>query len=372
MRIYVDLEYNDREPAAKALGKKVKWDPEAKCSFVTSKKEYEKIKHLLSDRNTAPAGAIKYTSDPHVEFKAFLEQYGLIIEGLPIMDNSKQRVKVQGKSSKAGEYKGYTDGRPAGYVRNYMTSEYKTWKYTGQIDESLMPSKAEIAQSKFDKALEKRKTQKEVAKKAQLIWDGIDLEDMPKEHPYLSNKGIEIHGARISEKGLLVIPLKDNFGNISNLQFINEDGSKMFMKGGSNEGCFFQIGYIGERSTIILCEGFSTGATLNELLNRPVICAINAGNLVKVAEVLREKYPYNKIVIAADDDRNNKENAGLLKAEATKKALEKNISIVIPTFENPGEKDTDWNDHYKKYGSEKSIEDLSNQGLKPSRKRKGK
>src|SRR3546814_20613121 len=52
----------------------------------------------------------------------------------------------------------------------------------------------------------------------------------------------------------------------------------------------------------IVCEGYSTGASLLKITGRPVVIAFNAGNLELVATALREKYPDARMAIAADDD----------------------------------------------------------------------
>ncbi len=51
-----------------------------------------------------------------------------------------------------------------------------------------------------------------------------------------------------------------------------------------------------------ICEGFTTGATLYKALNKPIIMAVNAGNLENVAKKLNTLYPYRNITIFADND----------------------------------------------------------------------
>jgi phage/plasmid primase-like uncharacterized protein len=375
MRIYIDLPYSEKERAQKILGKALKYDFHSKCAYVESPENHDSIKHILTSSETANQG-ITYTKDPLIEFKAFLESQGLVINGLPVMDGAKHRTSVAGKDSKnrSGEYKGYLDGRPSGFVRNYISDVYQNWTFSGKIDNAMKMSKAEIAQNKYDRFLETEGNYREVSQKAQDIWDGIDTEAISQEHSYLKRKGVEIHGAKINENNLLVLPIRNINHKITNLQFISEDGTKNFLTGGRNKGSFFQIGYIREHSTVILCEGFATGATLNEVLDRPVICAINAGNLEDVAKAIREKYPKNMLVIAGDNDRHTvindeKMNVGLLKAQKVLEILGENAAIVIPG-EELSEGETDWNDYLIKFGKEKTTTALAEQGVRVNRRTK--
>ncbi len=374
MRFYIEIPYKEKERAENILGKKVPYDFRQECNYVDTSAEFEKIKHLDGALQENRNETIRYTSSPEQEFKLVLEQAGLVIDGLPIMDGKKRRVQLQGKGPKnrSGEYHGFLDGRPAGRYKNYLTGVKENWSYQGKIEGSLKVNKAEIAQKNYDRFVEKESDFRDVVKKAKSIWDSIDSEEMPKNHAYLTKKGIKLHGGRISNKGLVVLPLRNTSYQLTNLQFINEDGEKKFLSGGRIMGSFFQIGFINERSTIVICEGFSTGATLNELLNHPVICAINSANLVDVTAAIREKYPHNKIVIAADNDIDIPEdkggNAGMKKATEAAKGIEK-CSIAFPEF-LPGEKGTDWNDFEKLKGIDASLEALKGQGIKAKRKRK--
>jgi putative DNA primase/helicase len=256
MRIYIDLPYSEKDRAKKILEKDLKYDFHSKCAFVESSEKHDMIKHILTSAEEDVKGKVRYTQDPQIEFKAFLESQGLVIEGLPLMDGAKHRASVAGKGSKnrSGEYKGYLDGRPSGFVRNYITDVYESWTFTGKIDESLKMSKAEIAQKKYERFIEEEGDFREISKKAKALWEGINIEEVAQEHAYLTRKGVKIHGARVNENNLVVIPLRNSSYKITNLQFISEDGAKNFLSGGRNKGSFFQIGYINERSTIIFVK----------------------------------------------------------------------------------------------------------------------
>jgi hypothetical protein len=124
------------------------------------------------------------------------------------------------------------------------------------------------------------------------------------EHPYLVAKGIGVHGARITGDGRLVVPLYDQEGVISSLQYIDHQGGKLYHPGGQTGGKFWQLGSLDEPGAIYVAEGFATAATIHETTNRPVVVAYSASNLVPVLGHLRQIYgPIQEIVIVADNDK---------------------------------------------------------------------
>ena len=123
------------------------------------------------------------------------------------------------------------------------------------------------------------------------------------EHPYLSNKGIGVHGARITGDGRLMVPLYDQDGTLSSLQYIDHQGGKLYHPGGQTGGKFWQLGSLDEPGPLYVAEGFATAATIHETTNRPVIVAYSASNLVPVTGKLREMHgAAQEIVIVADND----------------------------------------------------------------------
>jgi putative DNA primase/helicase len=150
-------------------------------------------------------------------------------------------------------------------------------------------------------------------KKALWIWNA----SIPvyTNHPYLIRKGIEAYSARVY-KGALVLPIIDFDGNLTNLQFIKDNGDKKFLTGGQKHGCCIVVsGDTTEPNRVVICEGWATGCTLAE--NEPlslVLAAIDAWNLKPVVVSARDKWPDTKIVVAGDDDRTNPDNLGVTKA----------------------------------------------------------
>lgn len=182
-----------------------------------------------------------------------------------------------------------------------------------------------------------QKKQKQAATLAKRIWQ--EAQPAVAEHPYLKAKCLPPIGVKQQGLSLLVPIYADK--ELINLQFIAPTGQKRFLKGGKTASAYSPIN--GNLNKIYICEGWATGATLNYTTDFAVACAMNAGNLKAVALTLRERYPNTSLVIAADNDRNQKQNIGLVKAKEA--ALASDASYITPEF-LPHEKGTDFNDRF--------------------------
>lgn len=162
------------------------------------------------------------------------------------------------------------------------------------------------------------------------------------QHPYLSAKGIQPHIAKADSDNWLLIPVVDLTGQLTSLQYINPHGGKSFKKGGKISGCFCPLGNLETASTILVCEGFATGATLREASGLPVVVAFNAGNLKPVTMALRLTHAHTKIVVCADNDHISKaRNVGIEKAEEAAKLA--GAFLIYPLFA-ANDSGTDFND----------------------------
>ena len=155
-------------------------------------------------------------------------------------------------------------------------------------------------------------------------------------HLYLQRKGVKPYGIRMELLDVLLVPLRDLDGTIHTLQRIYEDGTKRFLSGGAKAGHFTLIGEALENAHgILLCEGWATGATAHEATGLPVIAAMDAGNLLRVAPLIHDRFPDATLVILADNDlkpgrdTNPGVNAAMTAARAT------NALIAIPSI--PGD-----------------------------------
>ncbi|MBF0427211.1 MAG: DUF927 domain-containing protein [Magnetococcales bacterium] len=146
-------------------------------------------------------------------------------------------------------------------------------------------------------------------------------------HPYLQRKGIKAHGLR-QEGANLLMPLHDAAGNVQTLQTIAPDGSKRLAAGCPKKGACFTLG--GETEIVCVCEGFATAASVHEATGHQTVVAIDAGNMMPVTRIIRERYPDRTIILCADDDAHLEHNPGRTKAEAA--ALAVDAFVALPDF----------------------------------------
>jgi hypothetical protein len=203
------------------------------------------------------------------------------------------------------------------------------------------------AENERQRAEEAAKAQAE----AQRQWKAATVAD---DHPYLAAKSVPAYGIRVDSSGRLVIPLRDPDGVIHSLQTISPDGQKLFLKGGAVSGHYHPIGK--PEDTICICEGYATGVTIHGT-GVAVAVAFNDGNLLPVAQVIREKYPNIGLVIAADNDQWTDGNPGVTKAREA--AIAVKGKLVVPQFKNLDSKPTDFNDLARLEGAETLAEQLA-------------
>lgn len=192
---------------------------------------------------------------------------------------------------------------------------------------------------------------------------------MGKSHPYLDKKGIAdivstgSAGIKIDQWGNLLVPLNyhnPQTGNITlaNIQSINQDGKKLFMRDGLVKGTFCTLGKIAACDTILVCEGYATGASLFLAVEGKyaVVVSFNAKNMEKVAPILRQLYPNHRLLFCADDDKataaKTGKNDGIL--SATNSAALTGGMWISPDFHGDGRADTgeltDFNDLHVAFG----------------------
>ena len=103
--------------------------------------------------------------------------------------------------------------------------------------------------------------------------------------------------------------------------------------------------------TLLICEGYSTGASLSESTGYPVAVAFNAGNLLAVGRKMRGQFPDAQIIFAADDDFRTDGNPGLRYANEAAQAVAG--IVAVPCFGDARpEGMTDFNDMYLLHGPE--------------------
>ncbi len=179
--------------------------------------------------------------------------------------------------------------------------------------------------------------------------------------PYLERKGVKAHGLRFAD-AVLLVPLCDEMGKLWNLQSIHPNGEKRFLSGGRKSGLWHMLGTVanaGDQAggaaaagapVILLAEGYATAATLHEATGWPVAVAFDAGNLVKVAHALRQRYPAALLALCGDDDRATQaktgNNPGRAKATAAADAV---LGLAVFPIDLP-ESGSDFNDMHNTHG----------------------
>ena len=202
----------------------------------------------------------------------------------------------------------FTDSWPAGWICNWrIHSTPLSWRWAGSGNEPKdffsspeykeMCRRSEEHQQQLRAELEERKKKAKV--NAAALWNMLYMR--PKQdYPYLVRKNVYPHNIKLQQtynairhgkcdgpkEGELVIPLRDIDGNIQTLQFIEPDGTKRFFPDAPVKGAFFSIGDNVD-GPILICEGYATCSTIYGATGLKTVAAMNAGNIMPVAEALK-------------------------------------------------------------------------------------
>jgi len=284
--------------------------------------------------------------DPVAAFLAAMAEHGL--DPGPIATGSLQRFDVEKKGDKAGWYRFYPDGIPAGKFGNWQSGLSQKWSF--KKEHEVDP--ATWAKHLRDMARRKKEEEKELAKihaeakaKAEKIW--AEATPATKDHPYLKKKRVDPNGLRVAKNGRLIVPVQDIMGDIRSLQFIPEEGNKKFLTGGEVSGNFFTIQGANDNK-IFICEGFATAATVHAATDAKTIVAFNTGNLKAVAKNIKDKFGSKQIIICADNDTETKlsdgrKNPGKIYGQEAADSI--GAKMILPEFKNPdGKATSDFND----------------------------
>ncbi len=250
-------------------------------------------------------GNFKPNEDPpEVQLADAMAKYGINPPEQIQLDGKMHRFNTDRRKDKSGWYIAYADGVPAGRFGCWRQGIDQTWR--ANIGRSLtmaeeMANARRLAEAKRVRDEELAQQRAVVADTVDTIWTGCD--GAQPDHPYLTRKGIKVHGARVSGDGRLVVPLYDETGNLSSLQYIDRDGQKLYHPGGRTGGCSWMVGTLDEPGILYVAEGFATAATIHEVTGRPCVVAYSASNLVPVVGTLRERYGIGQdMMVVADND----------------------------------------------------------------------
>lgn len=140
--------------------------------------------------------------------------------------------------------------------------------------------------------------------------------------------------------GYLVVPSYAPDGvTLRTLQFIPPDkGKKLNLPGAPMDG-FFTVGDITDR--VYICEGIGQAWAINKATGAAAVVCFGAGNMSKVAKVLRDKYPAAHLVIVPD--RGKEEQAAKIAADVSGQW------VAMPD-DKPGNYDA--NDYLQEHGTD--------------------
>lgn len=247
-----------------------------------------------------------------------------------IEDGKLTRYRVQGdkSGSRNGWVVAYRNPINSGAFGSWKTGASHTWHeatHKPQTAAERAELQRQLRAMQAAREAERSLVQTSARERAAKLWKRAH--PATGSHLYLERKGVGAYGIRRLRE-LLLIPARDSNGHLHTLQFIGEDGAKRFLSGGRIAGCYCPIGTPGD--SLLICEGYATGATLYAATGRAVAVCFSAGNLQPVACALRKKFPRLRLIVCADNDL-SPGNPGL--THATKAARAVGGFVAVPRFE---------------------------------------
>ena len=263
-----------------------------------------------------------------------------------IFDGQIHRIKPPGSNTKSAWYIAYQNFEfESGSIGDWKTGLKQNFC---NINKSVFTAEQrkqhaqKMAKKSWQNKIDINNRHKDAKKQINKRWSQLSTKELDT-HPYLVKKRIKAFNIRKNSDGDIVIPVYDNNRILWNLQTIKPNGFKLFYKGAKVQGCYYPIGFLSNMPPqIILCEGYSTGASIHQATGIPAAVCFSANNLESVAKSLRAKYPKTKITIAGDDDQFNSINTGRNKSFIAAKQV--NASTIFPIFKDLSTKPTDFND----------------------------
>ncbi|EPD7342318.1 DUF927 domain-containing protein [Escherichia coli] len=181
------------------------------------------------------------------------------------------------------------------------------------------------------------------------LYAGMRQRAIQGEAEYLQSKGLTGFNYPLMPDGSLLLELVDESGAVTAAQTITPQGEKRLLNGSAKRGAYHAVNAPESPQSVLIAEGLATALSVH--LMRPdalTVAAIDAGNLLPVAEVMRRKHPKAQIIIAADNDHHQNGEANTGREAAEKAALSVAGWVSMP----PTDYKADWNDHHQQNGLE--------------------
>ncbi|SHL18894.1 Uncharacterized domain associated with phage/plasmid primase [Desulfatibacillum alkenivorans DSM 16219] len=293
--------------------------------------------------------------NPIDAFLAYMAEQGYYPEGGIKPDGALHRFRTEedDSSGKSGWYVFHVDGIPAGAFGDWRSVAVFNWSVKSRHEmtqqelegyTAFLARKKELYEQEQAKAWEAARIRAE-----KILGAAHPVPISPSSHQYTQTKNVQVHaGVRVDDSQNLIIPLIDFTGTVRTLQFISMGGKKLYLPGGLKKGCFFPIQGV-RNDVYYICEGYATGASINEATGQSVFVAFDTSGLEPVARGVRERYPDKQIVICADNDqwttlRDGTHNPGVVKAQQAAEAV--GATVIVPDFGElrNNERPTDFND----------------------------
>ncbi|MEG5552376.1 LPD7 domain-containing protein [Enterobacter wuhouensis] len=359
-RIWLAVPHEEKDDAINAHPrlsngqKAIEWDNEHRLWYASPGADLNLFERWMPRPHELSMNA----DDPVTEFAQKLEEAGLVVKGLPVMDGSLQRVqtKQDKKGSRSGAYKAYMDGRPAGWFRDYRSADDKPtqWVFSGgsEMDPlARLHLRAHAQQTREDNA---RALEQQYNRQAEYAVRYVDRYPQATTNDYLTRKGVEAApGIRLNDKQELVIPFSNAQGDIRSYQRIPLTGGKdaRILKDSEKTGNWFTLGTPQNGLPVLFAEGYATAASLHEATGLPVLMTIDAGNMIAVGQNARKVWPDSPFIFCADNDHQLKnaqtgqpENKGILSAEKAAELADGKVISPDFTEEEKARSLTDFND----------------------------
>lgn len=265
-----------------------------------------------------------------------------------IGDGDKHRFSSDGRpNNKAGWYIFHDDEFPAGAFGCWRAGLTSTWKSSKpkQFTEAERDEYRErMKRLEKQRERERQEATEYAAVTAAQIWN----EAVEGDHPYLTRKQIQCLGARVLGD-MLLVPMKHSAKELVGLQRIWPDGTKRFIKGSPLAGAYMTIGTPTKDGTVVICEGYATGASIHLATGYCVVVAFNSGNLAEVARKIGKALPSARLVVAADDDAftvrpGNHPQAGMPWNPGIEAAEAIGLPVYLPVWHGERGRGTDFND----------------------------
>jgi putative DNA primase/helicase len=279
-------------------------------------------------------------SEAIADFISFMEANGVvpadpIAQRLASGNLIRFRCDGDGKGRQNGWAILYLDERPAGAFGNYRLNT-GTLKWKSDADRPALSAserealRKEWRDAKDRREAEQRENERQAALDAAEMWRRAAPASA--DHPYVARK--QIDPTPLKQLGdQLLIPMYAADGFLWNLQRINPDGEKRFLRGGRVDDLFCFVGeFTAETSEAVIAEGYATADAVHQATGLPAIASFSAKNMLRVARVWNQRRPDLSYTIFGDDDRATEEKTGKNpgREAALAAALEIGAKVAFP------------------------------------------